>query len=123
MLAKYIHVSCVILTLAFFIVRGVWMIQDSGLLKKKWVKVLAPGIDTILLASAIIQAINISQYPFVDNWLTAKVLALIVYIALGMIALTYGRTKNIRITALIGALLCFSYIASVALTRNPLVIF
>ena len=123
MLAKYIHVSCVVLTLIFFIIRGIWMIQDSGLLKKKWVKILAPSIDTILLVSAIIQAISISQYPFTNNWLTAKVLALIAYIALGMIALTYGRTKNIRVMALVGALLCFAYIASVALTRNPLVIF
>jgi uncharacterized membrane protein SirB2 len=99
------------------------MIQDSALLKKKWVKILPPVIDTVLLASAIAQTIKISQYPFVQGWLTAKVLALVIYIALGMVALTYGRTKNIRITAWLGALFCFAYIVSVALTRNPLVIF
>ena len=123
MLAKYVHISSVVLSLIFFITRGIWMMQDSGLLKNKWVRILAASIDTILLASAIILAINIRQYPFVDNWLTAKVLALIIYIGIGMVALTYGRTKNIRITAWFGALLCFSYIASVALTRNPMVFF
>ena len=122
-LFKYIHVTCVVLTILFFFIRGIWMIQDSGLLKKKWVRILAPSIDTLLLVSAIIQTMNISQYPFVDDWLTAKIIALIVYIALGMIALTYGKTKNIRITAWFGALLCFVYIASVALTRNPMVFF
>lgn len=123
MLFKYIHVTCVILTLVFFVIRGVWMIKESGLLKNKWVRILSASIDTLLLISATIQAINISQYPFIDNWLTAKVLALIIYIALGMTAFTYGQTKEIRLTAWLGALLCFAYIASVALTRNPMVFF
>ena len=122
MLFKYIHVSCVILTLAFFIIRGIWMIRDSGLLRKRWVKILAPVIDTVLLISAIIQAMKINQFPFYENWLTAKILALFVYIALGMVALNYGKTKNIRITAWLASLLCFSYIVAVAITRNPAVI-
>lgn len=121
MLAKYIHVTFVVLTLGFFIIRGVWMIMDSELLKQKWVKILAPVIDTVLLVSAIVQTIRISQYPFVHDWLTAKVLALVFYIVLGMIALSYGRTKIIRITAWFCALFCFAYIASVAITRNPAV--
>ena len=123
MLAKYIHVTCVVLTMMFFIIRGIWMMRDSELLKQKWVKILAPVIDTVLLVSAIVQTINISQYPFVDSWLTAKVLAVLVYIGLGMIALSYGRTKNIRITAWFASLLCFGYIISVALTRNPAVFY
>lgn len=121
MLVKYIHVSSVILTLLFFIIRGIWMIIDSANLKKKWVKILAPIIDTVLLTSAIILATKTEQYPFADHWLTAKVLALIIYIALGMFALNYGRTKNIRITAWLAALFCFCYIASVAISRNPLI--
>lgn len=120
MLFKYIHVSAVTLTLIFFIIRGVWMIMDAKILKQKWVKILAVSIDSILLVSAVILTIKISQYPFSHPWLTAKVLALVIYIALGMIALHYGATKKIRIAAWLAALLCFGYIASVALTRNPL---
>ncbi|MCW8831501.1 MAG: SirB2 family protein [Gammaproteobacteria bacterium] len=55
MLLKYIHVSCVILTLVFFFIRGVWMIMDLEILKQKWVKISAPVIDTVLLVSAILQ--------------------------------------------------------------------
>ncbi len=123
MLAKYVHMSSVVFTLIFFVLRGIWMMQGSALLKKKWVKVLAPAIDTVLLVSAIAQAIKISQYPFVDHWLTAKVLVLVIYIMLGMIALNYGKTKGIRITAWVGALFCFAYIASVAVTHNPAVFY
>jgi uncharacterized membrane protein SirB2 len=99
------------------------MITDSGLLKKKWVKILAPVIDTVLLFSAIVQTIKISQYPFTHDWLTAKVLAMVIYIVLGMVALSYGRTKKIRITAWFGAVFCFGYIVSVAITRNPVVFY
>ena len=97
--------------------------MDSDLQFRKWVRILSPTIDTLLLASAIYQAILISQYPLTHHWLTAKVVALLFYIALGMLALTYGRTKRIRITAWLAALGCFGYIVSVALTRNPAVIF
>ena len=123
MLARDFHLFFVVLTFVFFFIRGIWMIQDSTLLHKRWVKILAPVIDTLLLISAVVQATNIHQYPITHHWLTAKVLALLVYIGLGMIALTYGSTKQIRITAWLGALCCFGYIVSVALTRNPTVIF
>lgn len=120
MLFKYIHITAVTLTLIFFITRGLWMIMDAKILKQKWVKILAITIDSILLASAVILTMKISQYPFSHPWLTAKVLALVIYIALGMIALHYGATKKIRIVAWFAALLCFGYIVSVALTRNPM---
>ena len=123
MLVKYIHVSSVIFTLMFFIIRGIWMILDKETHKKRWVKVLAPIIDTVLLISAIILAMKTQQYPFTHDWLTAKILGLVIYIALGMIALNYGRTKKIRVTAWLAALLCFSYIASVATSRNPTIFF
>ena len=99
------------------------MIMNSEQLKQKWVKISAPIIDTILLVSAILQAIKIEQYPFTYDWLTAKLFALVIYIVLGMIALNYGKTKNIRITAWLGSLLCFAYIASVAITRNPIIFY
>ena len=123
MLAKDIHVTFVVLTLMFFILRGIWMILDSTLLKKTWVRILSAIIDTVLLISAIVQAINISQYPFIDHWLTAKVMVLLIYIVLGSIAFTYGKTKTIRVSAWFAAIVCFGYIASVALTRNPTIFF
>jgi len=121
-IAKDIHVSCVILTFILFFIRGVWMIVDSDLLQRKWTKRVPPVIDTVLLASAIVLSVNIYQYPFVHAWLTAKVVALFLYIGLGMLALTYGKTKKIRILNWIAAQLCFIYIVAVAITKNPLVL-
>ena len=122
MIAKDIHVSCVVITFILFFIRGVWMIVDSNLLQRKWTKRVPPVIDTVLLASAIVLSVSIYQYPFVHAWLTAKVVVLFLYIGLGMLALTYGKTKKIRIINWVAAQLCFIYIVAVAITKNPLVL-
>lgn len=120
LLLKVVHVSCVVLSISGYLLRGVWMMRESHWLQKKWVRIVPHIIDTALLGSAILLAIEIRQYPFVQGWLTAKVLALAAYIVLGAIGLKYGRTKKIRVTAWFGAIAIFGYIVLVALTRQAL---
>jgi uncharacterized membrane protein SirB2 len=117
---KQIHLICVALSYSGFFLRGIWMIRDSPMLGRRWVRVLPHIIDSILLASAVAMAVMIRQYPFVHAWLTAKVVALAIYIALGMIALGRGRNRPVRIAAWIAAQIVFAYIVLVALKRNPL---
>lgn len=115
---KTVHVTCVIVSFALFFVRGVWTMRKSVQLRQAWVRVVPHLVDTILLASAIAMAVMTRQYPFVATWLTAKVVALLAYIGLGMVALRYGRTPGMRVTAWIAALAVFAYIVAVAVTRN-----
>lgn len=117
---KALHVACVVASYTLFFVRGVWMLRDSPRLNQRWVKVLPHVVDTFLLASAIALAVMSRQYPFVAAWLTAKVVALIVYIGLGMVALRYGRTRGVRRAAWITAQAVFVYIVAAALTRQAL---
>ena len=115
-----IHVLCALLSICFFIVRGIWMLTDSGLLQRKFVKIAPHVIDTLLLAAAIVLMFMIGQYPFVNSWLTVKLIGLIVYIGLGLVALRLGKTKAIRATAWVAAIFVFAFIVSVAVTKNPL---
>lgn len=117
---KLIHVSCVVTSYALFFIRGVWMLRDSSLLHRRWVRIVPHVIDTLLLGSAITLALMLHQYPFVAGWITAKVVALFVYVGLGMVALRFGRTRGKRVQAWLAAQVVFIYIVSVALTRNPL---
>ena len=119
-LLKSIHVLTVVLSIGFFFVRGVWMIGDSGMLQRTWVRVTPHVNDTVLLISAIALTFEIDQYPFVQGWLTAKVIGLLVYIALGTVALRRGKTKTVRVSAWIGALAVFAYIVLVATHHDPL---
>ncbi|QQS53341.1 MAG: SirB2 family protein [Candidatus Competibacteraceae bacterium] len=116
---KHLHVSTVVLSLALFVLRGLWMLADSPQSRRRWVRIVPHVIDTALLASAVGLVLILHQYPFVHGWLTAKVLGLTAYIILGSIALKRGQTKPIRATAWIMALATFGYIASVAITHSP----
>lgn len=118
---KAVHVTCVAASYALFFVRGVWMIRDSAMLGRRWVKILPHVNDAALLAAAAALAWMLGQYPFVHAWLTAKVVALAAYIVLGALALRPGRSRAARITAWIVAQIVFIYIVAVAYTRNPLI--
>lgn len=116
---KTIHMSCALLSISLFVLRGWWMLRDSARLHQRWVKIVPHVIDTALLTSAVLLALDIGQYPGTHSWLTAKITALLLYIGLGTVAIRRGRSKRIRVVAWLGAIAVFAYIVSVALTRQP----
>jgi uncharacterized membrane protein SirB2 len=119
LLLKSIHVGSVLLSFLSFSVRGVWMLQGSAMLQQRMVKVVPHVIDTVLLSSGLSLALLIHQYPFVQGWLTAKILGIVGYIVLGSIALKHGRTRSVRVTSLAAAVLVFAYIVAAAVTHSP----
>lgn len=120
---KLIHISTVFISISLFILRGFWVLKGSDMMSKKWVKILPHVNDTILLVSAIILAVGIHQYPLVHGWLTAKFIALIIYIILGMFALKRAKNRKNKIIFFVLATVTFSYIVMVALTRSATGIF
>lgn len=118
-LVKHVHLTTIGITLALFVLRGVWMMTGSARLQARWVRVVPHVNDTLLLASGLGLAVMLGQYPLVDGWLTAKFFGLLAYIVLGTVALKRGRTKGVRVAAWIGALLVFGYIVAVALAHDP----
>lgn len=121
---KMVHMLAVLASGTLFFLRGM-AINFFG---ATWpmaapVRYLTYSVDTTLLVAALMLTTIIHQFPFVDGWLTVKVLLLIVYIGLGTFALKRGRTKNVRIGAWVAALAVFAFIVSVAVAHNPLGIF
>jgi len=117
---KAVHVGCAILSIAGFALRGVLMLRGSPLLAARFVRVAPHVVDSLLLASAFWLAALLGQYPFVEGWLTAKVLALVAYIVLGALALKRARSKTLRAAAFAAALATAAYIVSVAISHDPL---
>lgn len=117
---KLIHILTVIISFSLFFIRGYWVVVDSPRLDRRWVKILPHVNDSILLLSAISLTVLISQYPFVQGWLTAKVTLLVVYIGLGTIAIKRGKTKSIRVSAWLAALAVFAYIVLIALNKSSM---
>jgi len=117
---KDLHVMCVILSGSGFFLRGLWMLCDSPRLNQRWVRIAPHIVDTTLLGSAISMAVLTSQYPLAQDWLTAKLVGLLVYILCGTMALKRGKTKAARAVFFAAAMLAFAYIVTAALTRSPL---
>lgn len=118
-LIKIVHISSVVLSFGLFFLRGIWMFNAPQRMRARWVRVLPHVIDTVLLVSAVTMVIMSRQYPGAESWLTAKIVALLVYIGLGLVAFRFGRDQRVRRIAWASALLVFAYIVGVALTRSP----
>ncbi len=116
---KYLHISCVLLSYSLFVLRGIWMLRNSPSLQQRWVKIAPHVVDTVLLASAITLAVQMQVSPGSNPWLMSKIIALLLYIALGTVAIKRGRTRGIRLSAWLAAQAVFFYIVTVALTHNP----
>ena len=117
---RTVHIGAIILSGLLMLLRGVVHNGLGASWVMSWpVRTLAYTVDTVVLTAALMLTTIIHKFPFVDGWLTMKVLLLLVYIILGYVALR-GRTKRARWTSLAGAALVYSLIATVARAHNPL---
>ena len=116
---KLLHITCVVLSGSLFSLRGLLMLRGSSTANHPALRYCSYAIDSMLLGAAVILATMLHQYPFVDAWLTVKVVLLVVYILLGIRALRSGRTLRRRTVFFAAALLVYGFIISVAITHNP----
>lgn len=117
---KFIHMTCALLSISGFILRGYWMLNNSPLLQTKPVKVLPHIVDTVLLLSAVSLLFILGFGLLKQDWMFHKVALLFVYIVLGMIALGNKYSRPRKISAFIGAIVVFCYIAGIAFTKTAL---
>lgn len=113
------HAACALLTISGFILRGYWMLQGSPLLRHPVTRVAPHVVDALFLASGIALIVEIRLAVLQNGWLLAKFAGLLLYIALGMIALRFGRSRETRMTAFIAAIAVFAYIVGAALSKSP----
>lgn len=117
---KLVHQASALISIAGFLLRGGLMLRGSALLQQRWMRTWPHVIDTLLLASGLWMAISLHLHPGNSPWLGAKLIALLLYIALGFVALRLGKTRRIRIAAFVAAIGCFGYILTAATSRTVL---
>ncbi len=115
-----VHVSCVCLSISGFIIRGWLFIQNNPLLQQRWLKITPHIIDTILLASAVGLAIQLNLSPLQHTWLSAKIIALLFYIGIGIVTFRFARTTVAKVGGVFLALCCVLYIVLAALSKSAL---
>jgi uncharacterized membrane protein SirB2 len=114
---KHLHMTMAFLTLVSFALRGVWMMRQSPLLHKPLVKVAPHIIDTLLLVTALMLAGMLRLNPAEHPWLMAKIIALVAYIALGIVAFRHSNPK-VRVASWVAAIITLLYIISAAFGKS-----
>lgn len=116
-MVKAFHIALAYLTVASFVIRGVWAIAQSPLRDEKWVRIAPHVIDTLLLSLGVVLAVRLSLSPF-SGWLAAKLVGLLVYIGLGVVTMR-ARSRSVQLAGFVAALLTVLYIFAVAVSRSP----
>lgn len=119
LLLKQVHVGFALLSISGFILRWWWVMMNSRWSHHRLTKTAPHVIDTLFLASGLMLAFTIGQYPFLSGWLTAKLAGLLAYILLGMAAMSGKISTTGKVTAFLAALSSYAWILSVALLKSP----
>ncbi len=116
---KLVHQSAVALSITGFFVRGAASLAGARWVRGRAARSLPHLVDSLLLASALTLAWMLRLTPTQAPWLLAKILGLLLYIGLGVVALKPGRPPAVRATAWLAALVVVAWIVSVAVTKDP----
>ena len=116
---KLVHQTAVVLSISGFAARGIGALAGATWVRSRLARSLPHVVDTVLLASALGLAWLLRLNPLATPWLLAKIVGLLLYIALGTVALRPGLSKPLRAAALTGALLCFAQIVAMAIAKSP----
>lgn len=112
-----IHIIFALSSIISFVGRVALSEFKPQLLSGKIFKIAPHVIDTVLLVSGITLVINggwIASGEY--GWIISKFIALLIYIGLGVLVMRSTGLK--RWSAFAGALLCYGYILSVAVTKH-----
>ncbi|MBS0905885.1 SirB2 family protein [Pantoea dispersa] len=122
-LIKNFHLLTVAITITLFLLRFYWLTTGSALLQRRWVRIAPHVNDTFLQLSGALLVLITHFYPFTPqgSWLTEKLLAVIIYIALGSVALSRRpRSMATRWVACLVAVVALLLVIKLAMTKMPL---
>jgi len=116
---KHSHLLIISIAFIVFFVRGILMMRNSPTASHKVFKVLPHILYTLLLVTGIWLAVILHFSPMQQPWLLAKIIALVIYVVLGVLTFKHPNLATRKILWLLN-LTVFAYIVSVAISKNPL---
>ncbi|RWT33480.1 SirB2 family protein [Aeromonas caviae] len=114
---KHLHMTLALVSLLLFLYRWSLALAGSGRLQQKWLKVLPHINDTFLLLFGVLLAVTLQMSPGQQPWLMAKLIALVIYIGLGVMALKRP-ARGQKLVAGVAALAVFGYMVGAAITKS-----
>jgi len=116
---KNFHILFAGLSIALFILRGGFSVLASKPLTHRVWKILPHIVDTCLLGLGIWLAVILQLNPLHVSWLGVKLVCVIGYIVLGVLAFRLQRPRWLRVMFFVAAVFLFGFIVSIAVLHNP----
>lgn len=121
---KLVHVLAALLSGGLFLLRGLLAhSRFCAWARYAPVRYLSYAIDTVLLTAALMLFTVLPSAVFGNGWLAAKLVLLVVYIGLGVLALREASPPRLRSLYFVAALAVYGLIVSIARAHHPLGIF
>ena len=117
---KPLHIALVTLSVSLFAARGLGVLAGQAWPLAGWARGLAPVIDSLLLLAGCTLWWLLQFNPWQDHWLGAKLVLLVVYIALGTLALKRAPTRAAKALCFVAALAVVGGMVGIALAHHPL---
>jgi uncharacterized membrane protein SirB2 len=117
---RFVHILAISLSGSLFALRGLGMLAGARWPQAFVARYLSYTIDTVLLTAALMLVAILPAAMFANHWLTVKLVLVVAYVVLGVFALRRGRSRTIRATCYVAALLVFATIVGIARMHHPL---
>lgn len=115
---KHTHLTTLGLSFLLFFIRGYLMMRESPASKNRALVITPHVINLLLIGTGVGLAVLLQITPGSQPWLAVKLVALILYIALGILTFKHPRLGARKIFWLL-TLVVFAFIVSVATSKNP----
>ncbi len=116
---KHIHLTTLAISFFLFFIRGYLMMRESSASKHRAFLIAPHIVNLLLIGSGVALAVVMHFNPANQPWLAVKLVALVIYIALGVLTFKHS-SLNVRKILWLSALVVFAFIVSVAQSKNPL---
>lgn len=117
---KHLHIFVALLSGSLFAVRGGFALAGARWPQALPVRLLSYSIDTALLTAAMMLLTILPWSMFANGWLFAKIVLIVVYVVLGVLAMRPRRRTRARVVYYAAALLTFAAIYGIARAHHPL---
>ena len=116
---KLFHVVFAVASILLFLIRGVFTIIASKPLAARIWRILPHVVDTLLLAFGIWLVVLLQLDPIRISWLRVKLLCIVAYVGLGVLAFRLHNPRWLRLLIFTLAILLFGFIVSIAILKTP----
>lgn len=114
----YSHQLLALLTLAVFLLQGLLGLAAPGYVRHPGIRIGAHAIYTLLLLTAIALLVAYGWNPLDFGWILVKIVLLVVFILLGIVAFKQRFPNPVRLVAWLGALAALLWAYASGLTQS-----